>query len=229
MPSAMAPLDTMITFAPLARQQRPAAGTSCRWRRRRAPRPSLVTRLEPTLTTMRRAPSAAAQASGAIGGFQVVEARIGLGAARAGTLRHVPVDRLHQRLQPSRVSAEISNTGPFQRKRRTKSLTLRCALFRRHHVQLVQHQPARLVVQRRVVLLQLRDDGLACATGSTPSSNGAMSTMCSSRRVRCRWRRNWWPRPAPSDAPSIRPGNVGDDEALLRRRRAPRPGSGAAW
>ena len=34
------------------------------------------------------------------------------------------------------------------------------ALFFRHHVQLVQHQPARLVVERLVVLLHLRDDRL---------------------------------------------------------------------
>ena len=29
------------------------------------------------------------------------------------------------------------------------------------------------------------------------------------------WRRNCVPRPAPSLAPSIKPGNVGDDEAAL--------------
>ena len=39
--------------------------------------------------------------------------------------------------------------------------------------------------------------------------------MCSSSRVRARWRRNWWPRPAPSEAPSIRPGMSATHEARL--------------
>mgnify|MGYP003693638849 CR=1 FL=1 len=42
--------------------------------------------------------------------------------------------------------------------------------------------------------------------GRTDSSSGATSTTCHSSRVRCRWRRKWWPRPAPSAAPSISPG-----------------------
>src|SRR4051812_29700652 len=54
MPSAMAPLETMMTSRPCT--ARPAS-----WRAHSpmacssSPRPSLVTRLEPTLTTMRRA------------------------------------------------------------------------------------------------------------------------------------------------------------------------------
>ena len=39
------------------------------------------------------------------------------------------------------------------------------ALLQRHHVQLVQHQPARLVVQRFVVFFQLTDDGLGLRHG----------------------------------------------------------------
>src|SRR5687767_1867612 len=54
MPSAMAPLDTISSSRPsrasaaIWRHQSPMAAAS-------SPRPSLVTRLEPTLTTMRRA------------------------------------------------------------------------------------------------------------------------------------------------------------------------------
>jgi hypothetical protein len=57
MPSAMAPLDTITSSRPWRasaaswRDQLPMASAS-------TPRPSLVTRLEPTLTTMRRAPAA---------------------------------------------------------------------------------------------------------------------------------------------------------------------------
>ncbi|MNR40953.1 hypothetical protein D3C85_1592880 [compost metagenome] len=46
----------------------------------------------------------------------------------------------------------------------------------------------------------------ASRTGSTSGSNGAMSTRCSRMPVRDRCLRKRWPRPAPSAAPSIRPG-----------------------
>src|SRR5437867_5367293 len=73
----------------------------------------------------------------------------------------------------------------------------------------------------------------APATGSIAPSCGARSTTCSNSRVRCRWRRKRWPSPAPSAAPSIKPGisattklidenrsfvvagNIGDDEAAV--------------
>ena len=42
-------------------------------------------------------------------------------------------------------------------------------------------------------------------TGSSPSG-GMQSTRCSNRSVLLKWRRNWWPKPAPSAAPSISPG-----------------------
>ncbi len=42
-------------------------------------------------------------------------------------------------------------------------------------------------------------------TGETPSSC-ARSTMMHITRARSTWRRNWWPSPRPSLAPSIRPG-----------------------
>ena len=213
-----------------------ASAASCRHQLPMAsasrPRPSLVTRLEPTLTTMRRAllqrlsswlPAPAAGAASKRGSGSSRHAR-SAAAPRARRSR-APAAR------SPRASAPRSGTpGPSSLKRLHEVLDALLALFGRHHVELVQHQPARLVVQRLVVLLQLGDDGLAPAPPGRPlSSNGAKSTRCSSRRVRCRWRRNRWPRPAPSAAPSIRPGNVGHHEALLRRRRAPRPGSGAAW
>ncbi|CFW37456.1 Uncharacterised protein [Bordetella pertussis] len=46
----------------------------------------------------------------------------------------------------------------------------------------------------------------ACSMGSASGSGLEISTRCSNTRVRARWRRNRWPRPAPSEAPSIRPG-----------------------
>ena len=46
----------------------------------------------------------------------------------------------------------------------------------------------------------------ASFTGSASGSRGAMSTRCSSTRVRCRCFRKRIPRPAPSAAPSISPG-----------------------
>ena len=49
-------------LAPLRAPARPSAGTSCRRRRASTPRPSLVTRLEPTLTTIARARSRSAVA-----------------------------------------------------------------------------------------------------------------------------------------------------------------------
>ena len=47
----------------------------------------------------------------------------------------------------------------------------------------------------------------ASFTGSASGSGGSMSTRCKSRRVRCRCLKNRWPRPAPSDAPSMSPGS----------------------
>ena len=44
------------------------------------------------------------------------------------------------------------------------------------------------------------------------SDASLVSIRCTSRRVRSTWRRKRMPRPAPSCAPSIRPGQVGDDE-----------------
>ena len=67
------------------------------------------------------------------------------------------------------------------------------------------------------------------APDPTSVSSGARSTRCSSRRVRARWRRKRWPRPAPSAAPSISPGNVRDDEAARFATCARRPGSAPAW
>ena len=102
MPSAMAPLDTMTT------SRRPAASTAiCRhqlpmaWR----PRPALVgdQRLEPTLTTMRRASRAARRifhAASSVPPYRSADPASGTTLRQ----RHVLVDGLHhQGWQPSRA------------------------------------------------------------------------------------------------------------------------------
>ena len=76
------------------------------------PRPSSVTRLEPTLTTMRRAAQGVAHDAAPPGG-RVVEARIRIVRHHVAQLRHVLVDRPHQRLaQPSRVRPRSRTPGP---------------------------------------------------------------------------------------------------------------------
>ena len=65
----------------------------------------------------------------------------------------------HSSRQPSPVSAEMANHLPFQRYALRKRCSALFALIRRQHVGLVEHQPARLVVQRLIVFLQFVDDG----------------------------------------------------------------------
>ena len=55
----------------------------------------------------------------------------------------------------------------------------------------------------------------ASSAGLTVSSKGAKSTTCSSRPVRDKCLRKRCPKPAPSAAPSIRPGDVCHDEAVV--------------
>jgi hypothetical protein len=90
----MAPLDTITSSRPWWasaaswRDQLPMASAS-------TPRPSLVTRLEPTLTTMRRAPS---RTLAILVGSGVVEAQVWQWC-HALLPRHVVPDLLDQRLQ----------------------------------------------------------------------------------------------------------------------------------
>ena len=206
-----------LQFVQLLRPGRPARAASCprRWRRwtpsrprgpgaasaascrhqlpiasASTPRPSLVTRLEPTLTTMRRACLQRPQPSQLVLGREI-EASDSTGAARSRR-GHVVVHRVHAAGPgPSRVSAEISNTGPFQRKRLTKSLHPRLAL--------VLPAPCRSCSAPASAAWRAAAGRTSSAPrrshrpappGRRVSSNGAMSTTCSSSRVRCRCRRN---------------------------------------
>src|SRR3569832_2652393 len=122
------------------------------------PRPSLVTRLEPTLTTMRRASRSTPDF--ACSGILETRSDVDRGLLRDLRLAHMLVHRLHERF------------GAFAREGRDlehRSLVLetldevlhaRLAFVGRHHVDLVQHEPARLRMQCGVVLLQLPDDRL---------------------------------------------------------------------
>ena len=60
--------------------------------------------------------------------------------------------------QPSPLIAEMPNTGSFQRSALTNALHARLALVFRHEVELVQHEPARLRGELRIVFLELLGD-----------------------------------------------------------------------
>jgi hypothetical protein len=75
-----------------------------------------------------------------------------------------------------RVSAEMLKTFVAPNAS-TKALDALFALFLGNQVDLVQHQPARLLVQRFVVAAQLLDDGARVVQRiGRPRSKGAMST-----------------------------------------------------
>ncbi len=214
-----------------ARHQPPMAASS-------SPRPSLVTRLEPTFTTRRfeaamterivrsllglatpargraqlRDYSSSLHGSGAAAGSsrnRTSAARSSASAARDASefFDDVLVDRVGSGSQPSPRERRDLEHRALPLEALDEVLDARLALVVRHHVELVQHEPARLFVQRCVVLPQFVDDRLALPRPdrrlrrTAPGRRGAAAGA-----VRCRWRRNWWPRPAPSAAPSIRPG-----------------------
>ena len=112
----------------------------------------------------------------------------------------------HSSRQPSPVSAEIANQRPFQRSRRMSSLRRVRASAAGSMSVLLSTSQRGLSYSAWSYFFSSLTMARASVTGSALSSNGAMSTRCSSSRVRARWRRNWWPSPAPSAAPSIRPG-----------------------
>src|SRR6185369_5065163 len=65
----------------------------------------------------------------------------------------------------------------------------------------------------------------AAMTRTSPAGSSALrSTMCNSSLVRARWRRNWWPRPAPSEAPSISPGMSATTKLASPTRTTPSDG-----
>ena len=119
------------------------------------PRPSLVTRLEPTLTTMRRASRSSDRRSIALVAGRRVAVRSADRRASARLLAtccacDVLVDRRAPACsQPSRVERRDLEHRALPAQALDEVLDARLALVGRHHVELVQHQPARLVVQRR--------------------------------------------------------------------------------
>src|SRR3954463_16414119 len=132
------------------------------------PRPSFVTRLEPTFTTMRRAPRSRCRCSGprpapwesamsalpwrgCVSEPRIDLLRLLLRMARVHVLEH-GLDQLLATFAGQRRDLEHRALVAHAL---DEILDARLALFDRHHVQLVEHQPARLVKQRLVVLLQL--------------------------------------------------------------------------
>src|SRR5690606_6873157 len=109
---------------------------------------------------------------------------------------------------PSPVSAEMLNTGPVQPSA-SHSCCFTCSgsgtissLFRMSQ----RGFSYRAASYRRSSSTMARASFAACPIRSASGSGDDTSTRCSSTRVRDRWRRNRWPSPAPSEAPSIRPG-----------------------
>ena len=71
-----------------------------------------------------------------------------------------------------------------------------------------------------------RPGGSAPAPPGVCSASGDRSRRSTSTRARSTWRRNWWPRPRPSLAPSIRPGRSATTNSVSSSSRTtPRFGS----
>src|SRR5690606_4870149 len=179
MPSATAPEETITTSLPSARSSaiwRP----HCEMAPSSRPRPSFVTSVEPTFTTM-RLPSRTGDASASPVVADVarslpmhrplfvfaraIEAHVGLGLVAWTDRLEVLVDRQAQRFA---AFARQRRDGEHPRNRHRAAATptiapdevgdARLALGLGNHVDLVQHQPARLLGQRRVVLAKLAHD-----------------------------------------------------------------------
>ena len=71
---------------------------------------------------------------------------------------------------------------------------------------LVQHQPARLAEQRRIVFAQFLDDRVRVGDGIGVGVHRRNVDEVQQQPRALQVARNWWPSPAPSAAPSIRPG-----------------------
>ena len=203
MPSAIAPDDTSTTSRPprfsaaISSAQRATAA----WSR---PRPSLVTRLEPTLTTSalarrddraswRRscAPATRLRARRRVRrrgatGRRCRDSATGASSSRRhraapaarDARRASPGSRTSSARQPSPLIAAIANTGPFQRYDFTNAVDARLALVLGNEVELVQHEPARLLVQRLVVLRKLLDDRARVAHRIGVSDRAARCRRC---------------------------------------------------
>src|SRR5450830_1858118 len=142
------------------------------------PRPSLVTRLEPTLTTMRWASAstrdsllAVISASASHTGPRAQEHSGLRGFCETGIYRdrgllghllrlHVLVDGLDQGLTTFTRQRRYLKDRALVLVALDEILDQGGSLVFGHHVQLVQNQPARLLVKRLIVLLQLTHNGL---------------------------------------------------------------------
>ncbi len=80
--------------------------------------------------------------------------------------------------QPSPSIAAIANTGPFQRYDFTNARDALLPLVLRDEVELVQHEPARLLVQRLVVALQLLHDRARVVHRDRRSRRAARGPRC---------------------------------------------------
>ena len=180
MPSAIAPERHEHDLRAGALQRRRSRPPSGRPRRDRGRGPSLVTRLEPTLTTSRfarlrrpcvmsrrDAPLASASRAGArrpalasrrpaASRCRSAPASGSVGTARCASSQSWIANTSSR--HPSPLIAAIANTGPFQRYAFTNAATRFSRSSSGTQVELVQHEPARLLVQRLVVLRKLLDD-----------------------------------------------------------------------
>src|SRR5450631_1920069 len=154
-PSTMAPDDTSTICRP-ALVSTAICSAQCATAAWSIPRPSLVTRLEPSLITSRRAPATTELADGEL----IVS--LGCRGHRPGCGRMFlqpvldRVDELAATLAIDRRYGEHRAGRAISVDERSNALR---ALFGIDQIQLVQHQPPRLVVQRLVIALELLDDG----------------------------------------------------------------------
>ena len=143
-----------------------------------------------------------------------------ISARRSGWLRRARTGRRGLRAPPRRMKSVVRHCpsgearGSPRRRSRPRPATPRKA-----------GHASRAAA--RSSLLNTTSIGFWSSAGSCASSSSRMtawsqagsfaapSTTWSRIRVRSTWRRKAWPRPSPADAPSIRPGHVGD------RRQAP--------
>src|SRR5450755_2563935 len=152
-PSTMAPDDTSTICRP-ALVSTAICSAQCATAAWSIPRPSLVTRLEPSLITSRRAPATTELADG--------ELIFSLGR-RGHELGRMFLQPVLDRVNELAATLAVDRRDGEHRAGRAISVDERSnalrALFGIDQIQLVQHQPPRLVVQRLVIALELLDDG----------------------------------------------------------------------
>src|SRR5690606_6819028 len=107
---------------------------------------------------------------------------------------------------PSPVAAETRNAGPVKPRPCTMEMARARASSGGTRSILFSTSQRGLAASAGSYFSSSATMARASRTGSASGSGGAMSIRCSSMRVRCRCLRKRWPSPAPSAAPSIRPG-----------------------